>query len=205
MTKLPEYTNQEWVTLLAKKDEQTWLELQAYLYRLTYNDLHRSSFVWQSTDDLEEFAKECTQIGLTRIYEKLAQYTGQGIFIGWCWIVVLNTVRDKIRSEQRRRRYVGPLEQIGPEHKELPDKTVDQDKKLIGSELQQQVDWCVDNKLTEKERRVFLALGYQEQTYEELSEELNTNRNNIDQTWSRARKKVRKFLEDLGYTLDDAR
>jgi DNA-directed RNA polymerase specialized sigma24 family protein len=47
--------------------------------------------VWQ------EVAADSAQNAGVRIIERLDQYQGNGSFLAWCYVIVLNITRDRIR------------------------------------------------------------------------------------------------------------
>jgi RNA polymerase sigma factor (sigma-70 family) len=197
---MTERTNDEWCAAILRQDDHVWDELSRHLYAWIYNHLSRR--LDQLTPAArQELARDCVQDAGVRIVRNVGMYKGHGPFLGWCRVIAVNITRDRMRVERRRLRSesqdLTALEFLIPP--ELPHAMVDQ---LFLDELINQIQHIAELKLTNQEQKVFFSLATQESAPSELANKLNVTRNNIDQTWFRARKKVRDHLEQAGYTVE---
>jgi RNA polymerase sigma factor (sigma-70 family) len=193
-----ERTNDEWRNAIVNQDAAAWRELSQLLYRASYQlasqQLNRlSAAMWH------EVAVDSVQDAGLRIVRRLEQYRGSGPFVGWCYVIVINATRDRIRRERRRLRQEVEewVEDLAPASADFAPRVEDQ---LFLDELTEHIYRFVRAELSEREQKVFLALAQAESTPKELALALETTRNNIDQTWHRSRQKVRQHLERTGYT-----
>jgi RNA polymerase sigma factor (sigma-70 family) len=193
-----ERTNDEWRAAMMSRDAEAWHELSRQLYAASYKLVRRqldqlTAAVWQ------EVAADSVQNAGLRIIERLDQYQGNGSFLGWCYVIVLNATRDRIRQERRRLRQEEEelLDHAAPPQGNFAPRVEDQ---LFLDGLTDQIYHFAATELSTREQKVFLALAQSESTPSELAHDMETSRNNIDQIWHRSRRKVRQHLEQAGYT-----
>jgi RNA polymerase sigma factor (sigma-70 family) len=194
-----ERTNDEWRAAMMSRDAEAWDELSRQLYTGSYKLVRRqldrlTAAVWQ------EVAADSVQNAGVRIIERLDQYQGNGSFLAWCYVIVLNITRDRIRQERRRLRREEEelLDHTAPPQGNFAPRVEDQ---LFLDELAGQIYHFATRELSTREQKVFLALAQSESTPSELAYDLEITRNNVDQIWYRSRQKVRQHLERTGYTI----
>ncbi|MED3623979.1 sigma-70 family RNA polymerase sigma factor [Neobacillus thermocopriae] len=85
---------------------------------------------------------------------------------------------------------------------QIKDETIEpQEKELQKSEFRELIAECID-KMPEKERLVITLIYYEGLSQVEISEVLNLTKGRISQIHSKAILRMRKFLEEKGYSLD---
>lgn len=194
-------SNEEWVNAISKRDAVAFKELSEAIYLWIYNDLRNLPSQLLTAPRLLETAYDCTSETLIRVINRLDQYQHKGPFLGWCRVIALRIVKNWIRSDIQRRKKEATLDEqidIGVESKDLDSETIDVVEKIMGS-----LALFLQEGLTHKEAQVFTTVTNMAElklNREEIAQELGISRNNLDQTWCRARRKVREYLEKSGYT-----
>ena len=138
---------------------------------------------------------------LVAITSKLGQFRGESRFTTWAYKFVMFEVSAKIGRHFWRR----PGVRLDAEDWDrLPDR--------FGSDPAREAEWrdllaalhrAVDEELTARQRRVFVALVLNNVPLDTLVIELGSNRNAIYKTLFDARRKLRAALAAGGYIGDD--
>ena len=135
------------------------------------------------------------------ITRKLSQFRGESRFTTWAYRFVILEVSDKIGRHFWRNPGV-PLD--AENWDKLPDR--------FGFDPAQEAEWrdlaaalrrAVDEELTVRQRRVFVAIVLNEVPLDALVIELASNRNAIYKTLFDARRKLRAALVANGYIGED--
>jgi RNA polymerase sigma-70 factor (ECF subfamily) len=151
--------------------------------------------------ELDDLAYQAAADALLAITGKLGQFRGESRFTTWAYKFVIFEVSAKIGRHFWRHPSVR-LDAEGWER--LPDR--------FGFDPAQQAEWrdllgalhrAVDQELTARQRRVFVALVLNAVPLDTLVIELGTNRNAIYKTLFDARRKLRAALAANGYIGDD--
>ena len=194
-------TDEDWIYAIARRDGTAHRELSNAIYEWVYNYLrHLPPQVIRHTL-LPEIAYDCTAEAIIRILSRLEQYQKKGPFLGWCRVIALRITKNWIRADiqnRKKEQYLDAEAEYRDESEPLWSDEIGLVEKIIVH-----VNTFLESGLTEKERKIFLVLANIEGTRhnrEKMAEELGTTRNNLDQTWFRARRKVREYLEKSGYT-----
>jgi RNA polymerase sigma-70 factor (ECF subfamily) len=150
--------------------------------------------------ELDDLAHQAAADALVAITGKLGQFRGESRFTTWAYKFVMFEVSAKIGRHFWRH----PGVQLDAEDWErLPDR--------FGFEPAQEAEWrdllaalhrAVAEKLTERQRRIFVAIVLNNVPLDALVIELACNRNAIYQTLFDARRKLRAALAADGY-IDD--
>src|SRR5215469_10044226 len=176
--------------------------LHGLLVRIARGEVARRGPRLQITGpELDDLAYQAAADALVAITAKLGQFRGESRFTTWAYKFVIFEVSAKLGRHFWRHPSV-PLDAEGWER--LPDR--------FGFDPAQEAEWrdllaalhrAVDQELTARQRRVFVALVLNAVPLDALVLELGTNRNAIYQTLFDARRKLRAALAANGYIGDD--
>jgi len=182
--------------------EQALARLHALLLRIARGEVARRGPRLQLTGpELDDLAYQAAADALVAITSKLGQFRGESRFTTWAYKFVIFEVSAKIGRHFWRHPSVR-LDAEGWER--LPDR--------FGFDPAQEAEWrdllaalrrAVDEELTVRQRRVFVAIVLNNVPLDALVVELASNRNAIYKTLFDARRKLRAALAANGYIGDD--
>ena len=195
----------EWPRALAgtgPEREEALARLHALLVRIARGEVARRFPRLQlSGPELDDLAYQAAADALVAITSKLGQFRGESRFTTWAYKFVILEVSAKIGRHFWRH----PGVRLDAEDWErLPDR--------FGFDPAQQAEWrdllaalhrAVDQELTARQRRIFVAIVLNNVPLDALVIELACNRNAIYQTLFDARRKLRAALAADGYLDDD--
>src|SRR6516162_8272613 len=195
----------EWPRALAgtgPRREEALARLHGLLLRIARSEVARRGPRLQLTGpELDDLAYQAAADALVAITSKLGQFRGESRFTTWAYKFVIFEVSAKIGRHFWRH----PGVRLDAEDWErLPDR--------FGFDPAQQAEWrdllaalhrSVDQELTARQRRVFVAIVLNNVPLDALVIELACNRNAIYQTLFDARRKLRAALAADGYLDDD--
>src|SRR5215470_4341893 len=197
----------EWPEALAgtgPRREEALARLHGLLLRIARGEVARRGPRLQlSGPELDDLAYQAAADALIAIISKLRQFRGESRFTTWAYKFVIFEVSAKIGRHFWRHPSVR-LDAEGWER--LPDR--------FGFDPAQEAEWrdllgalhrAVDQELTARQRKVFVAIVLNDVPLDTLVIELGSNRNAIYQTLFDARRKLRAALAANGYIGDDGR
>ena len=195
----------EWIRVLADtgpQREEGLARLHELLVRFALSEVRRRGqhlrIVGPELDDLAYQAAADALLAITR---KSGEFRGESRFTTWAYKFVVFNVSAKIGRHFWRNPSV-PLE--AEDWDRLPDR--------FGFDPAQEAEWrdllaalrrAVDEELTPRQRRVFVAIVLNDVPLDTLVIELASNRNAIYKTLFDARRKLRAALVTNGYLHDD--
>jgi RNA polymerase sigma-70 factor (ECF subfamily) len=195
----------EWQRALAgtgPRREEALAQLHGLLVRIAQREVRRRGPRLRITGpELDDLAHQAAADALVAITSKLGQFRGESRFTTWAYKFVMFEVSAKIGRHFWRHPDV-PLD--AEDWDRLPDR--------FGFEPAQEAEWrdllaalhrAVAEKLTERQRRIFVAIVLNNVPLDALVIELACNRNAIYQTLFDARRKLRAALAADGYIGDD--
>ena len=195
----------EWPGALAgtgPQREEALAQLHGLLVRIAQREVRRRGPRLRITGpELDDLAHQAAADALVAIIGKLGQFRGESRFTTWAYKFVMFEVSAKIGRHFWRHPDV-PLD--AEDWDRLPDR--------FGFEPAQETEWrdllaalhrAVAEKLTERQRRIFVAIVLNNVPLDALVIELACNRNAIYQTLFAARRKLRAALAADGYIGDD--
>ncbi|NLY81005.1 MAG: RNA polymerase sigma factor [Lysinibacillus sp.] len=137
-------------------------------------------------------AEDLLQEAFIKVYEQLGKYDQKGSFKSWIYRVAINYCLDQLRKKNFQ------TEQI--EHttigSNLPPEVV-----LLQNEKSREIEKMVST-LPEEERMILLLRYANELSYIEISEMLNISLTDVRNKLYRAKKKLRKNVQQGGYFYD---
>jgi len=195
----------EWPQALAgtgPRREEALARLHGLLLRIARGEVaRRSPWLRLTGPELDDVAYQAAADALVAITSKLRQFRGESRFTTWAYKFVMFEVSAKIGRHFWRHPGVR-LDAEGWER--LPDR--------FGFDPAQEAEWrdllgalrrAVNEELTARQRRVFVAIVLNNVPLDTLVLELASNRNAIYQTLFDARRKLRAALAADGYIGDD--
>ncbi len=127
------------------------------------------NLAYRLTGDPED-AQDLRQAAFFRAYSALSRFSGDALFSTWLYRIVVNLCRDRARSRQAHMRTIGlPSDQAAVA--DLPEPT------CTGSERRDELRAVVAaavSSLPDREREVVVLRHFQEQTFREIAEILET-------------------------------
>jgi len=195
----------EWPQALAgtgPQREEALARLHGLLVRIARGEVARRGPQWQLTGpELDDLAYQAAADALVAITSKLGQFRGESRFTTWAYKFVMFEVSAKMGRHFWRH----PGVRLDAEDWErLPDR--------FGFDPAQEAEWrdllaalhrAVDEELTARQRRVFVAIVLNNVPLDTLVIELGSNRNAIYKMLFDARRKLRAALAANGYVGDD--
>jgi RNA polymerase sigma-70 factor (ECF subfamily) len=201
----PDVDSAEWLRVLAgtgPQREEGLARLHALLLRIARAEVARRGPRLRLTGpELDDLAYQAAADALIAITSKLGQFRGESRFTTWAYKFVIFEVSTKIGRHFWRHPTV-PFDAEVWER--LPDR--------FGFDPAREAEWrdlvvalrrAVDEELTTRQRRVFVALVLNGVPLDALVIELASNRNAIYKTLFDARRKLRAALAANGYIGDD--
>jgi len=195
----------EWPRVLAgtgPQREEALARLHEMLLRIARGEAHRRGPRLRLTGpELDDLAYQAAADALIAITGKLGQFRGESRFTTWAYKFVIFEVSAKIGRHFWRHPSV-PFD--AEDWERLPGR--------FGFDPAQEAEWrdllaalrrAVDEVLTARQRRVFVALVLNGIPLDTLVLEMASNRNAIYQTLFDARRKLRAALAADGYISDD--
>ena len=195
----------EWLEALAstgRRQEAALARLHALLVRIARGEVQRRGPRLRITGpELEDLACQAAGDALLAITAKLGQFRGESRFTTWAYKFVILEVSAKI-GRHFWRHPAAPL--AAEDWDRLPDR--------FGFDPAQQAEWrdlvaalrrAVDERLTARQREVFVAIVLNAVPLDTLVIELDSSRNAIYKTLFDARRKLRAAFAANGYLGDD--
>jgi RNA polymerase sigma-70 factor, ECF subfamily len=195
----------EWLRVLADSGplrDAGLARLHEMLLRIARGEVRRRGPRLQVTGpELDDLAHQAAADALIAITGKLGQFRGESRFTTWAYKFVIFEVSAKIGRHFWRHPSV-PFD--AEDWERLPGR--------FGFDPAQEAEWrdllaalhrAVDEELTGRQRRVFVALVLNGVPLDTLVIEMASNRNAIYKTMFDARRKLRAALAANGYLSDD--
>ena len=181
--------------------ERKLAQLHDLMQRAARHELARRGH-WANgpgSKDREELVEEIAGDALLLVVNKLGTYRGESRFTTWAYAFAMNVTSAKLARQAAR---PVPLTMEDHDWDRLPDRlSVDPQRSAEVREILGALRSAVEQKLTEHQRRVFVAVALNEVAIDELAEQLGANRNAIYKTLFDARRKLLVHLEATGYCI----
>ena len=178
--------------------EAVLARLHSLLLRVARHEVHRRSGSLQLRGpELDDLANQAADDALMAIAAKVNGFRGQSRFTTWAYKFVMFEVSTKLARHFWRATTV-PMEQ--QDWDRLPD--------LLGVQPHERAEWhellaalrrAVEEDLTDRQRKVFVAIALNNVPMDAVALELGSNRNAIYKTLFDARRKLRASLAANGH------
>ena len=199
MTAVLDAESAEWLSALGVGDEAAYARLHARLLRIARRELTRRGLAIGGPE-LDDVAHQAAADALVSIRRKLPGFRGESQFTTWAYRFVILEVSAKVGRHFWRT----PRARLDAEDWDrLPDRFgLDPARESEWRELVSALRRGIDELLSERQRRVFVALVLNGIPLDALVDELGSSRNAIYKTLYDARGKLRAQLVAEGH-LDD--
>jgi RNA polymerase sigma-70 factor (ECF subfamily) len=194
----------EWLRALgADECEAACERLHALLLRVARGELRRRGpAAGIDGPELDDLAHQSAADSLVAIRSKLPGFRGDSRFTTWAYKFVIFDVSTKVGRHFWRRPHAPALD--AEDWSRLPDRFgLDPARESEWRELMASLRQAVDEVLSERQRRVFVAVVLNGVPGDVLMHELGTTRNAIYKTLYDARRKLRAHLVAAGHLDDD--
>ena len=191
----PDGESTDWVRSLTgggHRSEQSLSTLRGILLQVASAEARRRAtpLGWAGPE-LDDIVHQAVDDALVAILSKLQTFRGDSKFTTWAYKFVIFEVGAKINRHRWHREQVVADD---ARWERLPDLVgLAPDHQAQTRELSNGIRRAVD-RLTPKQRRVFVALTVQGVPMDVLAEQLDTNRNAIYKVMSDARRRIRAAL-----------
>lgn len=199
--------SQIWVDGLRASGAQ-YYETVSRLWSLLLRGAHREvrrreALLEVSGPELNDIAHQAANDALVAIMGKLDDFQGKSRFTTWAYKFVLYEVSVKIGRHFWRQRkaalYVTDWELLASRLAPMPQQHVEL-QELLGA-----LRRAVEEDLTERQRKVFVAIVLNEVPVDTLTHEFGCSRNAIYKVLFDARRKLRASVARAGYALNEIR
>jgi len=186
----------EWLRALAAADASAYAELHGRLLRIARAELSRRSATIAGPE-LDDLAHQAAADALVSIRRRLADFRGESRFISWAYAFVVFEVSTKLGRHFWR----APRATLDADDWDrLPDRFgLDPARESEWRELVEELHRGVDQVLSARQRRVFVAIVLNGVPLDALVLELGSSRNAIYKTLYDARRKLRARLVATGH------
>ncbi|MGH3509744.1 MAG: sigma-70 family RNA polymerase sigma factor [Nocardioidaceae bacterium] len=197
----PDAESAEWLRDLRDEGaayDDCLTRLHGLLIRGAHRELQRRSGTFPvSGPELEDLAHQAAGDAMVAVLAKVDQFRGESRFTTWAYRFVVLEVSNKVARHFWRN---GDVEIAAEDWNRIPDTfALPPDRETERRELVDAVRHAVSEALTERQRRVFIALVLNGVPPEALAVRIGTTRNAIYKTMFDARRKIRADLVANGY------
>ena len=193
--------SKEWVDGLratGSQHEACIVALHALLLRVARHEVARRAGSLQLRGpELEDIAQQATDDALMAIRAKVSDYRGESRFTTWAYRFVMFEVSTKMgRHFWRARRTTmddDAWERLPDTRAQSPHQQSEQ------REVRAALRRAIDEDLTPRQRRVFVAIALNEVPMDAFARELGASRNTVYKALFDARRKLKASLSAAGY------
>jgi RNA polymerase sigma-70 factor, ECF subfamily len=190
----------EWVRALAgtgPERDDALTRLHKLLVRVARNEARRRAGLYIAGRELDDIAHQAAADAVVAIIARIGQFRGQSRFTTWACKFAILDVSAKVGRHFWRHAAVAWGDE---DWDRLPDRFgLEPDRAAEWGELIAALHRAVDTVLTERQRRVFVAVVLNGVPADAVAAELGSNRNALYKTLFDARRKLRDALTAGGY------
>jgi RNA polymerase sigma-70 factor (ECF subfamily) len=199
----PHRQSEQWVEQLRAghpRRDQAVAKLHEMLLRVAFHELSRrrqqlSSITGPEFDDL---AHQAANDAVINVLRRLDDFRGLSRFTTWAYKFVMFEVSAKV-ARHTWHRY--PPSHGGLVFEEMPDSRAPQPGDRLEQQEQFEALSVAISQLTERQRKVFVAIALNEVPIDVLAVQLGTNRNAVYKNLFDARRKLRASMAAAGHPL----
>lgn len=179
------------------------VRLHELLLRVAHGELRRRAGALRlSGPELDDLAYQAAADAAMAILSKLTTFRGESRFTTWAYRFAILEVSTKVGRHFWRH---PPANFDADLWERLPDRFgVDPAGVAQARDLADAIRHAVEHDLSERQRRVFVAIVLQDVSLDVLAVELASTRNALYKTMFDARRKLRTVLAANGYLTDDS-
>lgn len=188
----------EWLRLLATDATEGHRRLHGLLLRVARAEAvrRRSGIPERGREEVDDLCVQAANDALMAILRKLPEYQGRARFTTWACKFAIFEVSTRLRRHSWRYRRTDGDEAVLAA---LPAGSPSALARLEQSELLVRLGRLVEERLTEHQRRIFMAAAVEEVPIDVLADQLGSTRGAIYKTLHDARGKLRRALADHGF------
>jgi RNA polymerase sigma-70 factor, ECF subfamily len=191
--------SREWLRCLTvpAERERALARLHQLLLRVAYAELRRRSPAFVEGREQDDLAHQAADDALLAITSKLDRFRGESRFTTWAYKFVMLEVSAKLGRHYWRN---PPVPMCGDAWERIPDRFgADPAEHAEARELAAALRRAVNEVLSERQRRVFVAIVVDGVPLDALAVELGSTRNALYKMMFDARRKIRVHLVARGY------
>ncbi len=197
----PDAVSAAWLAGLAtsgRAHEECVSALHALLLKVARHEVNRRAGTLRLRGpELDDIAQQATDDALMAIRAKVAGFRGDSRFTTWAYRFVMFEVSTKMGRHFWRDRRATLDDQAW---ERMPDlRAGSPDQHTVQGELFVALRRAIDEDLTERQRRVFVAIALNDVPMDAFARELGASRNAVYKTLFDARRKLRASLAAAGY------
>lgn len=164
------------------------------LYDSYQNKVYNTTFGFvHNTED----AQDITQEVFVELYHSLKTFRGDSTLSTWIYRIAVNKSLNHLRKKKNFSFFSGFHKGAKDDQKtvlsELEDPQLNPSDTLENIELQQQLQRAVDA-LPEKQRTAFILEKFEDLSYKEIAQVMNTSLSSVESLLFRARQNLQKIL-----------
>ncbi len=194
----------EWVQALAgtgPERDDALAQLHKLLLRVARAEARRRAGLYIRGHELDDLVHQAAADALVAIVAKIGQFRGHSRFTTWACKFAIFEVSTKVGQHFRRH---PTITMDAEDWARLPDRFgLEPDQVAEWADLLAALHKAVDTVLSDRQRRVFVAVVLNGAPLDAVATELGTNRNAIYKTLFDARRKLRAALAANGYLSHD--
>lgn len=178
--------------------EAAVVRLHALLLRVARAEAarRRSRMPEAALEEIDDLCVQAANDAVMSILRKLGDFKGQALFTTWACKFVIFEISVRLRRHAWRFRRIEPDETVW---ERLEDATPSALHSVERDELATALRRAVSERLTERQRAVFLAAAMEGVPIDVLAERFDSSRGAIYKTLHDARRKLRSVLTDAGF------
>jgi len=184
--------------------DQTVRSLHDVLRRVALSELSRRRHQLRSVGgpEFEDLAQQAAGDALVTVLDKLDDFRGLSRFTTWAYKFVVFEVSSKVARHAWRRQPPG-AEDLASD--ELPDPLARPPEDCLEQRAQLEALSHAIGELTDRQRRVFVAIALNDVPIDVVAVKLGTSRNTIYKALFDARRGLRARMAAAGHPVNDAR
>lgn len=205
------YNNQDWINKLTGKqgqhEQQYALEaLNKHLYKVAYSQLckvssSKAALEALGSNDIADIAVDFSQDAIEKIVQNnfalLEKYSQTGSFLAWA-----SKITSRIISSELRRPYWARRNQISEkQYNDQPEEVYLPETIALAEEVTQAMEECIQQ-LPERRRMIFVRGIVEQESAEDIAQELESTSNAIHVLNHRTREKLRRCMQKKGFDKD---
>ncbi len=206
-------SNETWLADLADdgaRQEAALADLSEYFRRGLFAFLRqsRSDMARRDSEDVQQLSEDFSQEALLKVLDSLPTFRGESRFTTWAMKIAIRTAVSNLRRAMFRDVSLNDLQERGARIELPPEATVrpsalpDPQREAERRELFTALQEGIQTTLSKRQRTVFLAADVDGVPIEVVAGLMNSNANALYKMIHDARKKLRAFLSEEGFTFD---
>lgn len=197
-------TNEEWLSDLRSNGPQRD-EALAELGRVIQAGLPYALSKWLTPEDprFAALAEEVVQETVLRVVTRLDTFEGRSLFTTWVYTIAVRIALTELRKARWHEVSLDELvagEESTDEPREMPDPGPGVQASVEKEEMMAMLFKVIQEELTAKQRTALMAVALRGMPLEEVARRMGLERNTLYKLLHDARLKLKKHLEQKGFS-----